>query len=381
MRRKCGRGFAHLDCSGTLISTPLLDEIEVSLFGPGKGESVVIHLGDGRWMVVDSCTDQRAGSIPPLDYLLALGVNVATQVDLVVATHAHNDHFAGISKIYEASRQAKFVLPAAATTEEFAAFVALDETLQGTLRQSAYSEYRAVMDVADSRQSASKGLRQLKFAVQDRMLLSRAPTATCPAITVRALSPSDEAFNRAQTSHAARSYEVDAPRRVLDIDPNLLAVALWIECGERAILLGADLLNGPAGCGWGAVLGSFSPARTASLFKVPHHGSPTSHHDRVWATLLGEDPVAVVTPYRGSQTSRPSPEDVTRIRGLTKHVYATASTRLPARARNATSAASSLQGLASNVRDVWGSVGQVRCRLRAGVDDWSVELNSPALAL
>lgn len=36
---------------------PAADEIEFSLFGPGYGEAVAVHLGDGTWLLIDSCID------------------------------------------------------------------------------------------------------------------------------------------------------------------------------------------------------------------------------------------------------------------------------------------------------------------------------------
>ena len=41
----------------SLAAPPRTDELEVSLFGPGVGECVIVHLGAGEWMVVDSCLD------------------------------------------------------------------------------------------------------------------------------------------------------------------------------------------------------------------------------------------------------------------------------------------------------------------------------------
>lgn len=353
----------------------------MSVFGPGKGESIVVHLGDGRWMIVDSCIDQRTKSLPALDYLRSLGVDAGSQVDLVVATHAHNDHFAGISKVYRACLQAKFVWSAAATTEEFAALVALDDTLGVALRPSAFSEFRAVVELANARQLASKGPRQMRYATQDRLLMERSATATTPAVIVRALSPSDQAIHLAQSAHAALAFKVDAPRRVLFVDPNMLAVALWIQSGARSVLLGADLLNGPAGCGWSAVLETFAPDGKANLIKIPHHGSPNAHMDEVWEQLVSDVPVAVVTPYRGSQTPRPALSDVARLNRLTQHAYATAPTKMPSRSKKISSTASALQGLAGNVRDIWGSVGHVRCRARLGAASWEVVAYSPAAKL
>ena len=45
-------------------SAPSAREIEVSLFGPGYGECVLVHLGEGQWMIVDSCVEQGSSSQP-----------------------------------------------------------------------------------------------------------------------------------------------------------------------------------------------------------------------------------------------------------------------------------------------------------------------------
>src|SRR5512142_2478566 len=87
-------------CEGerTTVATgrPQDDEIEVSLLGPGYGESVVIHLGGQQWMIVDSCVD--SDDLPaPLAYLHRLGVPL-TSVVLLVATHWHDDHVKGFSE-------------------------------------------------------------------------------------------------------------------------------------------------------------------------------------------------------------------------------------------------------------------------------------------
>jgi glyoxylase-like metal-dependent hydrolase (beta-lactamase superfamily II) len=77
---------------------PLRDEAEVSVFGPGFGECVVVHIGRGEWVVVDSCLDAESGRPVALEYLKQLGVDVATQVSLVIATHWHDDHIWGFRR-------------------------------------------------------------------------------------------------------------------------------------------------------------------------------------------------------------------------------------------------------------------------------------------
>jgi len=35
------------------MQKPEKDEIEVSIFGPGYGECIVIHIGNNEWVVID----------------------------------------------------------------------------------------------------------------------------------------------------------------------------------------------------------------------------------------------------------------------------------------------------------------------------------------
>src|SRR5258708_6538741 len=89
-------------------SPPLADELELSLFGPGKGECVVVHLGYGDWMVVDSCMGDGGKSAIALDYLGLMGVDVTRNLKLVVVSHWHDDHIRGISKILATATSARF---------------------------------------------------------------------------------------------------------------------------------------------------------------------------------------------------------------------------------------------------------------------------------
>ena len=92
---------------------PTSHQLEISVFGPGIGECVVVHVGDGDWIVVDSCLNRQSGRPVALDYLRSLGVDVASQVRLVVATHWHDDHIRGIAEILRAAESARFVNSAA----------------------------------------------------------------------------------------------------------------------------------------------------------------------------------------------------------------------------------------------------------------------------
>ena len=91
-----------------LATPPHADEVEVSLFGPGFGECILVHLGSGNWLLVDSCFDQRRRVQPALAYLRRIGHDPASTVRLVVATHWHDDHIRGLTEVVRTCEAADF---------------------------------------------------------------------------------------------------------------------------------------------------------------------------------------------------------------------------------------------------------------------------------
>jgi beta-lactamase superfamily II metal-dependent hydrolase len=358
-----------------LSDPPAADEVEVSIFGPGKGECVLVHLCDNRWIIVDSCIDQRTREIPALSYLERAGVVAEQAVELVVGTHAHDDHFAGISKVFEKCEAAQFVCSDAMTKEEFLALRRADAIAQAGLRKRAFSEYDEVFRLVRERSPSGPGFRPLKYAIEQRVLVPKSVNADARVI---ALSPSDEAVTRSRVALKSAYPEPGSSIKAIVIDPNELAVALWVEAADKAVLLGADLLRGPAGCGWIAVLATFNPDILASVFKIPHHGSITGHHDDVWSRLLKPNPVALLAPFRGGKNPLPDRDDRARILSLTPEAFITAGPRRPTLSSRGRREAAALGPLAQNARDPWGRAGHVRARSKRGETNWRVDFSAPA---
>ena len=67
----------------------------------------MIHLGDGQWIVVDSCIDRLTRRPVALDYLEQLQVNITEAVKLIVVTHWHDDHIRGISTVAREAHRAE----------------------------------------------------------------------------------------------------------------------------------------------------------------------------------------------------------------------------------------------------------------------------------
>ncbi len=332
--------------------------------------------------MVDSCIEQSTRKNPALEYLSGLGVDVETSVQLIVATHAHDDHFAGIADAFSKCKESTFVASQAATSEEFLALIELDSTISSMLRMSAYSEFRKVYKLVESRGRLVPDRICFKRAVANLPLYERQFSEHNFRSSVRALSPSHHSVTRASRPLAETIAQQEATRKRLQtVDPNEFAVALWVDVGGRVIILGADLTSGPAGCGWRAVLADHAPGSKAELFKVPHHGAPNAHHPGVWDNMLMANPLALIAPFRAGRNPRPSEDDINRILSLTNQAYITASPQIPAQGTVTRKRGSALGPLATNPREPWGKVGQVRARGTVGKDDWQVDLFHPARAL
>lgn len=297
---------------------PGKNEFELTLFGPGYGESVVLHVGGGAWVIVDSCVDTD-GTPQALRYLESIDVNAAETVRLIVATHWHDDHIRGISRLVEVCDRATFCCASVLLRREFLTAVGALEGRPPSGLGSGLKEVHSVFSRLASVASIPK------LAIANRTIFV---TGGCE---IRALSPDDANFiNFLRTMGSLLSGPGKTRIRIPSLSPNDVSVALWVKVGEVTVLLGSDLEKR----GWTAVLENVAPIEgKASVFKVPHHGSEDAHEPGVWKQMLELEPHAVLTPWRRGNRTLPTQRDVNRILSHTPNAYATArigsSTRVP----------------------------------------------------
>ena len=109
-------------------SPPDIDQVELVLFGPGYGESVLVHLGSNEWIIVDSCMASGSSVPAPIWYLQNIGVDPASAVKLIVATHWHDDHIKGMAQVVQACPSARFCTsPVLGDVEFLAMAIGYDE--------------------------------------------------------------------------------------------------------------------------------------------------------------------------------------------------------------------------------------------------------------
>lgn len=287
---------------------PRSDEFEVTLLGPGYGECVVLHVGGGAWILVDSCG--RADAPAALDYLRRIDLDPARVVELIVATHWHDDHIRGMSRMVEVCANATFCCASALCREEFLTAV---RALEGRHVATFGSGVREI-------HGTFSRLREVDstptWAVANRRIFS---TGLCQ---IWSLAPADDAFVDFLRELGGLMPEVgQVETRIRSLSPNGVAVVLWITVGDIVVLLGSDLERG----GWSTVVRDAArPVGKGSVFKVPHHGSGSAHEPDVWEHMLEPEPLAILTPWKRGGRVVPNRVDKQRILAQTGRAYVSA---------------------------------------------------------
>lgn len=224
------------------------DELELTLLGPGYGESVILHIGGGVWIVVDSCGCADAPAA--LDYLRGLGVDPVQAVEFIVATHWHDDHIRGMARLVEVCERARFCCASVFCHEEFLAAVhALEGRHVGAFGSGLRELHRAFSRLRETGTTPT-------LAVANRRVFAN------DSCQVWSLSPADVAFLNFLREVGRLLPDVGrAETRIPSLSPNEVAVVLWIAVGDLAVLLGADLEQR----GWLAVLQSDPTSRRNRL--------------------------------------------------------------------------------------------------------------------
>ena len=304
------------------MTPPRDDEVEISVFGPGYGESVLIHVGSRRWIVIDSCLADDRRTPAPLKYMSDLGLDASTDVCAVVATHWHDDHIKGLSTILDVCAGADFWYSAALTYGEFLAFLAVHDNQPTKLDRGGTEMLKCI-----NLMNASG--RRTKRLLEDTLVAEWPAAKLAHGLATRllALSPSSKQFDQFLQVIGAELHALPLKaKKRLTAGRNDLSIASVLEVGDLSVLLGADLENcQDPDLGWAAVIHNRSgKGPKSAAIKIPHHGSEGAHHDKVWSELLAVDVVSVVTPWSLAGKRLPTETDKARISSLSKEAYITA---------------------------------------------------------
>jgi beta-lactamase superfamily II metal-dependent hydrolase len=350
---------------------PAPDEIEISLFGPGFGEALAIHLGEGVWLLADSCIDP-SGLQATASYLDSIGIPKSA-VRVLVASHWHDDHVRGLSRLLRHYPDAELQVASVFSDTEAQAFLA---TYSGIAAPILTRGTKELFDAMGAR-------KRVPFLAQRSIVIDvNLPSLGARAL-VTALSPTHGAYaaTLARMARYIPTDGVDSPiEHAPDLTPNEEAVAIHVDWGNDALLLGSDLEGGTS-YGWQAVTADpWALSRTrATAYKVAHHGSASGDHPSIWTGLLAQKPIAVLTPFNLGRHRLPKPADRTRLQQLASSVHITSgASNKPAMPHEQIKR---LEQMCTGVAPVNAGFGAIRLRKHMGKSDWRAEHFGSAAAI
>lgn len=291
------------DATGELAD----DRLEVHVFNAGIGESIVLGLPGGKWGVVDCYATSLADETtnPALAFLQAKGVG---ELEFLCLSHAHDDHYRGMSQLLRKLSIREFWRFGAVETADLQvklAQVLLDEadrTGDPAVLESV-RELPRILGEVERRRRRSRNRFAVRYVGENQDLypLPPPPPGAAAVATIRAVAPSGNQisrYHRALDDYAIRVTSHPA-RRAKRVNQNIASVALVITYGQARVVLGGDVETE----GWDDALRVCAPnGLAADVVKVSHHGSDTGYAPGLWAAFSAcGKPIAIVTPYRRFQ--------------------------------------------------------------------------------
>jgi hypothetical protein len=310
--------------SAKTLIPPQENELEITIFGPGYGESIVLHIPQIGWGIIDSCVHKTKSQsiVLPLEYLLSITSPPHPPLAFVILTHPHQDHCLGLDRILrEYPGGTKRVCRYAGDgIREWQAYRTKKETPLKKYMQGLGLAFEAIEEAANTG-ADFRTLGEMSIVFKENVILKDYDSTD---IRMLALSPSAESIIKYTEMLQKAIPEVG--QRVLkmdDEDHNLVSVALLLEFGEIQIILGSDVeTEASNNTGWhGIVSNRDCPSLWTSLVKVPHHGSENGHNDAAWGEFCKKgNPLSVVTPFRRGSVILPKNSDIDRIKSVSHKV-------------------------------------------------------------
>ncbi|MBU1093584.1 MAG: MBL fold metallo-hydrolase [Firmicutes bacterium] len=341
---------------------PKNDEIEVTLFGKGFGESCLVHIGDKKYILIDSFLNNDTKRPIALDYLDAININYDNIV-LVICTHWHTDHINGISKIISSAPKAHFVTYDILGNDKFQKFLSLGKSVEN----SSTDEFVSTLELIrkNNIRLVTAKHNQLLYKVHENILTHK------KKVEITALSP-----QHIETLEYIIHLNLPEPKDFKYVYPhdNDISIVTWIEINNDVILLGGDLENkSDSRKGWKAVVLNHSISNNkASIFKIPHHGSLNGHNQDVWKDLVATNPISILTVF--NKCDLPTLLDRQRIKGLSSDVYVSGSAKTKDFSSKTLSDQIKKLGTKISIKKTTQNLGIIRLRKIIGTTSWKEEL-------
>lgn len=310
--------------------------LSVAVFGPGKGEAIVVQLPDGSVGVVDGCREPLDPEDPegrgdPVRELLRQieaehGGPAAFRLAFVCLTHPHDDHYAGLGRLLGAFKgriDEVWTVPHVTPRYQEALLSWIKKERATRRKHPGQRKHAGREEMPDI--DSVRGLERVLFGFD----VARVPGGS----RLTYLSHNQDLGDRMMESHplsikacgpahgdldaAAKELMVSLPggrgagQPMRNYDPNLTSGALLIRWGKSAVLLGGDLLCGTGPhSGW--QLAGTAIKDEVQVVNVAHHASKEAHDGALWSRM--RPALAIVTPFKFAAGNQPpKPEQITEL--------------------------------------------------------------------
>lgn len=309
------------------LPAPELDRLTVYVFGPGFGESQVVALPDGKWMVIDSC--ELSGVCLPLELLRHFKVPA---IDLLAVTHPDLDHYRGLTSIIATTEVKHFWrYPGFHTPRDILIDLAKLEPENGE-----FAEMRAMHEAMGSLMRTG---RSHEACYGFNWWPKTSPyRVTC-------IAPCDAEKN-AQTKALGKLFKKVSEKKALTHEEkrrlmgkaNGLSLALVLWWGRIGVLFGGDVERGNSGegRGWSGILRNMEEdedligcgldlIRGLRLVKLAHHGSEGALSEDAWKYHAADGPIdlAVAAPFGGGRNPPPQVSSLGELRRFARRLAVT----------------------------------------------------------
>jgi len=299
------------------INPPKIDEIELTFFGPGFGESIVVFIPGIGWGIIDSCEFVVSGHklVPPLKYLISQKVN---EIEFLILTHPHGDHFRGMEQIIgqylgKINRICRYQ---GDSVRELTAYL-FRKGIKGSPGETSAKGLGALFKAFD--EAAKFGAEKRRLGALTQVIPHHKVSVNGQDFAVEVLSLSPLAEDEEKYVNILRDAfpkEKMKLEEIPDHSHNMIASAIRISVGNVVVILGSDVEKGVnASSGWRGIVNSAdAPNLCVKTLKVSHHGSPNAYYHKAWTEHCKKGKIiSVITPYNRGRQPRPTEDDIERI--------------------------------------------------------------------
>ena len=286
-------------------------ELEITTIGPGfnNGESVVIHLGNGKWMIIDSC--KANGEVLPLAYLDAIGVS-CDDVKTVICSHWHKDHYLGLAEILRSCKNSEFKIAKIGNFKNFVKYVFMLNEIE-TNKAGGWKEFEKCLIALKE-----VGQRKPKYIFHDQLIEDNDQIK----IDVHCLGPSDYAMEQFDSLLLQIDPKDPKEEHTKALEENMTCLSVTVSYDGQAVLIGCDAevnrrdkysmddctddCEDAKETGWCEIMHNSIILKRNSPFgcvKIAHHSSVTGYCPKFWKELVKKDAlIGVTTIYKSSNS-------------------------------------------------------------------------------